>query len=181
MKISKLIFDPLGQGELFTHSMRPMDERSDFLSPEWVKVRETDPIEPQIYEYRSDTSLTVAKISYREDDSRTSKPCREESANLHTKLIERDRVCVISGIDGKNVVAVSRLIPKRTGNSGSLAIWKRYAETENIGRFDPSVAILLNGFLKVWVESYSVGLHHIEVSLVILSYKLGPHVHTFSV
>jgi len=165
MKISTLIFDPFGQGELFTRSIQPMDNWSDPLSPKWVKVQEMDPIKPQIYEYRSDTRLTLAKISLRKDDSRTSKSCRKESAHLRKTLIKRDCVCVISDIDIKDVLAVSRLIPKRMGDSGSLGIGKRYAKKDNIGRFDPSVAILLNKFLQVWVESYLVGLYHIEVSL----------------
>ena len=165
MKISKLIFDPLGQGELFTRPIQPMDNRSDPLPLKWVKVQEMDPIKPQIYEYRSDTRLTLAKISLRKDDSRTSKSCRKESTRLRKMLIERDRVCVISEIDLKDVLAVSRLIPKRMADSRSLDIGKQYAEKDNIGRFDPSVAILLNKFHKVWVESYLVGLYHIEVSL----------------
>jgi hypothetical protein len=127
MKISKLIFDPLGQGELFTLSMQHMDD-SEVSEPLWVKVQETDQIQPQINEYPSEAPLTLAKISFRTDDSRTSKPHREESAHLHTELLERDQVCAISGIDDEAVLAVSRLIPKRMSDSGTLAVGKRASD-----------------------------------------------------
>jgi hypothetical protein len=164
MEVAKLIFDPGGRGELFTHPMGSTDEPCDPLSPEWVKVQEDDLIKPQIYEYRCDGTLTLSKISLRQDESRTSRPSRPQSTLLFNQLIQRDRICVLSGIEEELGLAVSRLIPKRVGDKAILEIWKRHVGAGTIERFNPSVAILLNKMLKAYVEFYEVGFYHIEVS-----------------
>jgi hypothetical protein len=78
---------------------------------------------------------------------------------------------VLSAVEEELSLAVSRLVPKRMNDNGIVATGKR----GTIERFEPSITILLNKMLKLYVESYKVGFYHIEVGLEVSCQTLGLH------
>jgi hypothetical protein len=169
IKIANFIFDPSGLGRLYTHTTGKF---SDWHTLErthsWREVVHGDPLHAGIYEFVSNISISLSKISERRNYSVTTAGS-ESNANAFSRLIRlRDgNACVVTRIDDPDPLVASHLIPKRLGTEGATGIVTRFCGAQQaigIHRFDPRIGILLSVSLDRRVDVFEVGFYHNSVN-----------------
>ena len=182
IKIAHLVCDPLGAGQIFTHtSGSPLlfisfyyffnnrlgvsndwyDSDRDFS---WKEVVHGNPLLPNIYEFVTTHPITLSKISARRSRSVTTSGSQSQSSSAAFKrsLLRRDGFCVV--IESAPSIAC-HLIPRRIGSDGATEIMERFVGgTETIDPYDPRIGVMLSSNIDHWVDLYQLGFHHTTVS-----------------
>ena len=137
IKVAHLICDPLGKGQLFTHTTgTPSDWYHLNKTPNWKRVVPGEPLRPGIYEFestgpillskiteRGDPSLTISKSGSESSDSESSDPSAIAFSN-HIELRERS-ACAVSKM--RLSFCASHLVPTRLGSDGVKEVIARFS------------------------------------------------------
>ena len=171
IKVAHLICDPLGTGQIYTHTTGTHVDwyRSERTST-WRQVAQGDVLRPGIYEFDSSTPIILSKISERRNRSVVSNDslARHSSSTFSTLIARRDGgICVVSG--AQYLHQASHLIPKRLGSDGAKDIVTRFSGPQaavGIDKFDPRIGVYLSLTMDILVDSHTVGFYHVAVSAI---------------
>ena len=166
IKVAHLLCDPLGAGQIFTHTGVPHDWYNIDRDSSWQEVVCGNPLLPNIYEFVTSYPITLSKISARHNRSvTTSGPQTQGNSNAFKRaLSERDGPCVVLGTPPS---IGSHLIPRRVGQDGVAEILECFvgpAEANGANIYDPRIGINLCAGVDPWVDAYKVGFYHMTVS-----------------
>ena len=168
IKVAHLICDPLGEGQVYTHTMgTPSEWYSLDRTSNWRQVAQGDPLLPGIYEFESSTGpILLSKISERQTHSVTTAGSEPSATTFRRNISLREGgSCGITRIP-YNAIA-SHLIPKRMGSDGARDAIERFSGPQTaLGThsFDSRIGILLTSNLDSLVDFYKLGFYHVTVS-----------------
>ena len=165
IKIAHLICDPLGTGQVFTHTTgTASDWYASDRAASWRQVVNGDPLLPGIYEFEPASPIMLSKISERHKHSLTTPGSESSSSIFRTNITLRDTTCVVTR-STLSLVA-SHLIPKRMDSVGAREVVTQFAgarEANGIERYDARIGILLFSPLDGLVDHYRLGFYHVMV------------------
>ena len=168
IKVAQLICDPLGGGDMYTHTT---GTSSDWYplhrTSTWKRVVQGDPLRPGIYEFEPSAGhVLLSKISERKTHSVTTLGSLSSSETFGRLIrLRENHTCGVTRIP-VNLVA-SHLIPKRMGRVGATDVMTRFSGPQTalgIDAFDPRIGILLQSNLDVLVDNYQFSFYHVKVS-----------------
>jgi hypothetical protein len=167
-RIAQFICDPRGPaGELYTHNTGTVAEWYDEdRSTDWVRVVPGDPLQAKIYEFEPTGPVLLTQISQRQQRSLTSDANISTAATFRNQLLTRDEACVNTRQPLQHTLVASRLIPKRTGAAGTIAIISRFAGANaaaGLHEFHATIGVMMFTTLDAFVDAYNVGFYHVCV------------------
>lgn len=165
IKVAQFICDPLGEGQLYTHTTgTPSDWYHLNRTDGWKQVAQGEPLRPGIYEFESTGPILLSKITEWGNHSlSTSSESSAIACARHIELRER-AVCAVSKMPLG--CFASYLVPKRLGSDGvkdAIARFSGEKIAHGIHAFDPRLGILLIGSLDDLVHHYQLGFYYVTV------------------